>query len=75
MTIEKPDEDLVEEAHDGDALQVEREESQGVELFEDPDALLSAASLAEGAPGHETLTADGVELAVNNEVEQEGGDA
>ena len=57
---EKPDEDRVEDAHEADALQVQREESQGVELFEDPDASLPAATLAEGSPGHEALTGDAI---------------
>ncbi len=39
-------------------LEWEREEAEGVEVFEDPDATLSADQVREGEPDHEALVAD-----------------
>ncbi len=50
----EPDENpLVDEA-----LLAEREQANGVELFEDPDAVIPAGALQEGSPGHETFVGD-----------------
>lgn len=43
-------------------LERERESAQGMEVFSDPDVTLSATNLAEGSPGHETLTSNNVGL-------------
>lgn len=40
------------------ALEVEREEAQGVEVFEDPDATIPRSDLKAGPPGEETLEGD-----------------
>lgn len=54
--------ELVEPLRHGASREQEREEAQGVEVFEDPDATQSAPALKEGAPGHETLTGNAVGL-------------
>jgi hypothetical protein len=54
--------ELVEPIHHGALREQEREEAQGVEVFEDPDATQSASALKEGSPGHETLTGNAVGL-------------
>lgn len=51
----EPSEDLF----DDEVLVVEREEAEGVELFDDPDAVVPASALKEGSPGDETLQGDG----------------
>ncbi len=67
--LEKPEDELTEDAHSHNALETAREASQGVDLFEDPDAALPATDLAEGSPGHEILTAQGLGLEPGDEDE------
>lgn len=55
--------------HDG-LLALEREEAEGIDVFENPDASLPVESLREGAPDHEVFTADGVGLARDGEAEE-----
>jgi hypothetical protein len=50
--------ELFEDAFDDEATVAAREEAQGVAVFDDPDAVIPASALREGAPGHETLTAE-----------------
>lgn len=45
------------------SLEHEREEAEGVEVFEDPDATTETEVLVEGSPGHEMLAADSVDRA------------
>lgn len=63
--------ELVEPLHHGASLEQEREEAQGVEVFEDPDATLPASALKEGSPGHETLTGDAVGLGTEDDEDRE----
>jgi hypothetical protein len=39
-------------------LEKEREEAQGVEVFEDPDDTIPRTRLVEGSPGQESLSAE-----------------
>lgn len=39
-----------------------REEAEGIELFVDPDSDIPVEALAEGAPGHESLSGDDLGL-------------
>lgn len=64
---EEPEDERAEKAFSREVLEVEREEAQGVEVFEDPDATLAASRLKEGAPGHEMLTGEGVGLELEEE--------
>jgi hypothetical protein len=63
--------ELVEPRRHGASLEQEREEAQGVEVFEDPDATLPASALKEGSPGHETLTGDAVGLGREDDEDRE----
>lgn len=63
--------ELVEPRHHGGLREQEREEAQGVEVFEDPDATRSASALKEGSPGHETLTGNAVGLGREDEEDRE----
>ncbi len=63
----EPSDDLF----DDEALVVEREEAEGVELFVDPDAVVPATALKEGSPGDEALEADRVGLGLDEEDRQE----
>lgn len=48
------------DAYADDATIVQREEAEGVELFEDPDHVVSTLAVREGSPGHETLVGDDI---------------
>jgi putative phosphoribosyl transferase len=52
-----------------EALLVELEEAQGYESFVDPDAVVPAGALRQGAPGHEALVGD--EAGLGRDVEDE----
>lgn len=63
-------EDAPEEVTDAEApidpldersLEHAREDAQGVEVFEDPDAAMTGRLLQEGAPGHQSLTGSHLE--------------
>jgi hypothetical protein len=70
---EVPEDELTEYSHGRRPLEVEREQSQGVEVFEDPDATLPAGSLIDGSPGHEGLTGDAVGLEPDEQEEHPAG--
>ncbi len=59
---EAEDTELLERVESDVSLEHEREEAQGIEVFEDPGATLPAAVLKEGSPGHESLTGNSVGL-------------
>ncbi len=55
-------------------LEKEREEAQGVEVFEDPDATIPGSALKEGDPGDETFTGNSVGLGREDDDRMEDGD-
>jgi hypothetical protein len=63
--------ELSESLHLGALQEKEREEAQGVEVFEDPDATLPASALREGSPGYEILTGDAVGLGREDDEDRE----
>jgi len=70
-------EEAREEAEDAElrdesslSLYREREEAEGVEVFESAEQALSGAALREGEPGHETLTGEGLGLAPDESDEE-----
>ena len=54
------------------AIESAREEAQGVEVFEDPDANLPGELRKEGPPGQEVLTGDAAGLAREDDRDQDG---